>query len=139
MKGPLSQTSPQAKICASLFQTTNLQGPTPLPQLFKLLSHYLNLRLRLHLNICHHMKRYWHLRLLSIPSERMLEIKEQPVPEKSQASTEFEIMQEVLGKCRGYIRRLGHGPKLATNHSVDLTSPDTESIALREQIEKHEQ
>ncbi|KAL2497767.1 Uncharacterized protein Adt_23317 [Abeliophyllum distichum] len=68
--------------------------------------------------------------------ETMLDIKEQPVLEGSQAPTKFEIMQEVLGKCRGYIRGIGHGPKPASSHSVDLKSPDIESIALREQIEK---
>ncbi|KAL2497763.1 Uncharacterized protein Adt_23313 [Abeliophyllum distichum] len=69
----------------------------------------------------------------------MLEIKEQPVLERSQAPTEFEIMQEVLRKGRGYNRGLGHGPKPSASHSVHLTSPDTESIALCEQIEKQEQ
>ncbi|KAL2518131.1 hypothetical protein Adt_14378 [Abeliophyllum distichum] len=64
--------------------------------------------------------------------ERMLEIKEQPILEESQAPTKFEIMQEVLGKCRGYIRGLGHGPKPASSHgTIDLTSTDKESIALR--------
>ncbi|KAL2487079.1 Uncharacterized protein Adt_31835 [Abeliophyllum distichum] len=72
--------------------------------------------------------------------ERMLEIKEQHILEESQAPTEFEIMQEVLGKCRGYIRGLGHGPKPASSHgTIDLTATDTESIALREKIEKQEQ
>lgn len=69
----------------------------------------------------------------------MLQIKEQPVPDGSDAPTELEIMQQVLGKSRGYIRGLGHGPKPASNHSVHLTSVDTESIALREQIQKQEQ
>ncbi|KAL2474658.1 Uncharacterized protein Adt_35394 [Abeliophyllum distichum] len=68
--------------------------------------------------------------------KRMFEIKEQPIPEGSQAPTRFEIMQEVLVKCRGYIRGLGHGPKPVASRSVDLTSPNTESIVLREQIEK---
>ncbi|KAL2517785.1 Uncharacterized protein Adt_14032 [Abeliophyllum distichum] len=69
--------------------------------------------------------------------ERMLEIKEQPILEESQAPTEFELMQEILGKCRGYIRGLEHGPKPASSHIiVDLTSTDTESIALREKIDK---
>ncbi|KAL2466619.1 Uncharacterized protein Adt_42470 [Abeliophyllum distichum] len=72
--------------------------------------------------------------------ERMLEIKEQHILEESQAPTEFEIMQEVLGKCRGYIRGLGHGPKPASSHgTIDLTATDTESIALREKTEKQEQ
>ncbi|KAL2472348.1 Uncharacterized protein Adt_40495 [Abeliophyllum distichum] len=69
----------------------------------------------------------------------MFEIKEQPIPKRSEAPTELEIMQEVLGKCRGYIRGLGHGPKPVASNSVDLTSPNTESIALPEQIEKQEQ
>ncbi|KAL2461881.1 Uncharacterized protein Adt_45301 [Abeliophyllum distichum] len=72
--------------------------------------------------------------------EIVLEIKEQPILEESEAPTEFEIMQKVLGKCRGYIRGFGHGPKPTSSHgSIDLTSTDTESIALREKIEKQEQ
>ncbi|KAL2518253.1 Uncharacterized protein Adt_14500 [Abeliophyllum distichum] len=110
-KGSFSWTTPQAKISTSLSQTTNVHVPTPLPQPLKLMSHYLNLRLRLRLYLsrCHHMKRHWIL------------------------------TSEVLGKYRGYIRGLGHGPKPAARHSVDLTSPNTESIALREQIEKQKQ
>ncbi|KAL2525474.1 Uncharacterized protein Adt_10528 [Abeliophyllum distichum] len=70
----------------------------------------------------------------------MLEIKEQHILEESQAPTEFEIMQEVLGKCRGYIRGLGQGPKPASSHgTIDLIATDTESIALCEKIEKQEQ
>ncbi|XP_022878703.1 uncharacterized protein LOC111396520 [Olea europaea var. sylvestris] len=71
--------------------------------------------------------------------ERMLQIKEQLVPEGSEAPTELEILQEVLGKSRGYIRGLGHGPKPATSYSAHLTLVDIESIALREQIQKQEQ
>ncbi|KAL2497761.1 Uncharacterized protein Adt_23311 [Abeliophyllum distichum] len=69
----------------------------------------------------------------------MLDIKEQPVLRGSQAPIEFEIMQELLEKCRGYIRGLGYGPKPPASNSVDFTSPNSESIALSKQIEKQEQ
>lgn len=47
-------------------------------------------------------------------------------------------MQEVLGKSRGNIRGLRNGPKPISSHSAYLTSVDTESTALREQIQKQE-